>query len=42
MKLEVYPGDVVEDVARRLLTEASEIATRKGLPEIPIPDGAND
>ena len=42
MKLEVYPGDVVEDVARRLLTEAAEIATRKGLPEIPYSDVTND
>ena len=42
MKLEVYPGDVVEDVAHRLLSEALEIATRKHLPEIPYPDGSND
>lgn len=42
VKLEVYPGDVVEDVARRLLTEAAEIATRKGLPEIPYSDVTND
>ncbi len=42
MKLEVYPGDVVEEVAHRLLTEAAEIATKKNLPEIPNSDGAND
>lgn len=42
MKLEVYPGDVVEEVAHRLLTEAIEIATRKGLPEIPNLDEVND
>jgi RNA binding exosome subunit len=42
MKLEVYPGDVVEEVAHRLLSEAVEIATRKGLPEIPNPDEDND
>ena len=42
MKLEVYPGDVVEEVARRLLIEGAEIATKKNLPEIPNLDGAND
>ena len=42
VKLEVYPGDIVEDVATRLLTEAAEIATRKGLPKIPNLDDAND
>ena len=42
VKLEVYPGDIVEEVARRLLTEAAEVATRKGLPKIPNLDDAND
>jgi len=42
MKLEVYPGDIAEEVARRLLTEAIEIATRKGLPETQHTDVAND
>ncbi len=42
VKLEVYPGDNVEEVARRLLNEAAKIATRKGLPEIPNSDVTND
>jgi len=42
VKLEIYPNDKTEDVATRLLVEASEIAERKGFPEFAITDVNNE
>jgi hypothetical protein len=38
VKLEIYPNDKTEDVAARLLVEASEIAERRGFPGFVITD----
>ncbi len=42
VKLEIYPNDKTEDVASRLLAEASEIAERKGFPESATTDVNNE
>ncbi|MBT4059903.1 MAG: hypothetical protein HOE69_06325 [Euryarchaeota archaeon] len=36
MKLEIYPGNDVTEVAKKLLLEGSEVALRRGFPESPI------
>ncbi len=35
IKIEIYPNDNTEDVATRLLSEATKIAESKGFPELP-------